>query len=206
MAAAKVLYHREQIYFSSTLSCNKKEEKNNKTSHFEHARPFQSTRRLWARAPLSIHQASLSARAPFNQPGNFERARPFQSTRQLWARAPLSASKTRIQPSPHFTTRGLGPPSSTCLNSWLHPPPPHQGQRNPHTPPPLLSMVSSDPASWPPYGHPVISQTVRMKSRSQWSLLQFMKRLDCEEICTQKLSCFSAGRGHSVLACLLGCL
>jgi hypothetical protein len=35
----------------------------------------------------------------------------------------------------------------------------------PHTPPPLLSMASSDAASWPWYGHPVISQTVRMKSR-----------------------------------------
>ncbi len=88
----------------------------------------------------------------------------------------------------------------------MHSPPPHQGQKNPHTPPPLLSMVSSDVALWPRYGHPVISQTVRPKSRSQWSLLQFMKRLNCEEICIQKFSCFSAGRGHSVLACLLGCL
>ncbi len=147
-----------RIRFSeSTLSCNKKEEKNHQTSHFEHARPFQSTRQLWACAPLSINQATLSARSPFNQSGNFELACPFQSTRQLWARAPLSASKTRIQPSPHFTTHGLGPPSSTCLTSWFHPPPPHQGQRDPHTPPPLLSMVSSDAASWPRYGHLRIS-------------------------------------------------
>jgi len=33
-----------------------------------------------------------------------------------------------------------------------------------------------------------------------------MKRLNCEEICIQKFSSFSAGRVHSVLVCLLGCL
>jgi hypothetical protein len=67
---------------------------------------------------------------------------------------------------------------------------------DPHTPPPLLSMASSDAASWPRYGHLVISQTVRRKSRSQWSILQFMNRLDCKRICIQKFSYFSAGRGH----------
>ena len=52
--------------FLSALSCNKKEEKNHQTSHFERAHPFQSTRQLWARAPLSINQATLSERAPFS--------------------------------------------------------------------------------------------------------------------------------------------
>jgi hypothetical protein len=179
------LYHRQRIYFSSTLSCNKKEEKNHQTSHFELVRPLQSTKQLWAHAPTSINQATLSTCAHFNQPSNFEHMRP---------------------PPPHLTTLSLGPPSSTCLNSWLHPPPTHQGQMDPHTPPPLLSMVSSDAALWPRYGHLVISQTVRRKSRSQWSILQFMNRLNCEEICIQKFSCFSAGRGHFLLACLLGCL
>jgi hypothetical protein len=40
------LYHRERIYFSSTLSCNKKEEKKHQTSHFERMRPLQSTKQL----------------------------------------------------------------------------------------------------------------------------------------------------------------
>jgi hypothetical protein len=57
------MYHRERIWFSSTLSCNKKEEKNHQTSR--------------SLAPISINQATLSARDHFNQPGNFERTRPF---------------------------------------------------------------------------------------------------------------------------------
>ena len=127
---------------------------------------------LWAQALTSINQATLSAGAHFYQPSNFERRRSLQSTKQ------------------HWTTHDLRPVFSTCLNSWLHPPPPHQGQMDPHTPPTLLSMVSSDAASWPRYGHLVISQTVRRKSRSQWSILQFMNRLNCEGICIQKFSCF----------------
>jgi hypothetical protein len=76
------VYHRERIYFSSTLSCNKKEEKNHQTSHFERVRSFQSTKQLRARALISINQATLSACAHFNQPSNFECVRPFQSTKQ----------------------------------------------------------------------------------------------------------------------------
>ncbi len=52
------MYHRERIYFSSTLSCKKKEEKITK--------------------PLT-----LSAGAHFIQPSNFERRRSLQSTKQL---------------------------------------------------------------------------------------------------------------------------
>jgi hypothetical protein len=40
--------------------------------------------------------------------------------------------------------------------------------------------------------------------RSQRSLFEFGNRLNCEEICIQKFSCSSGGRGHSVLACLMG--
>ncbi len=53
--------------FSSTLSCNRKEEKNHQTSHFARARPFQSTRQLCARALLSINQATVRALAPSSQ-------------------------------------------------------------------------------------------------------------------------------------------
>ncbi len=108
--------------FSSTLSCNKQEDKNHQTSHFARAHPFPSTRQLCARAPLSINQATLRAFAPFNQPGNSARARPFQSTRQLCARPFQSArqefnhlhTSSKLSPS---TPHGLGPPSSTCPNS-----------------------------------------------------------------------------------------
>ncbi len=65
--------------------------------------------------------------------------RPFQSTKQLWACAPISINQATLSTrAPWFTRHGLGPPSSTCLNSWLHPPPPHQGQMDPHTPSPLF--------------------------------------------------------------------
>ncbi len=108
------MYHRERICFSSTLNCNKKEEKNHQTSHFE-------------RAPLSINQATLSVRAHFNQPINFERARPFQPERQEFNH--LHAS-SKLSPS---TTHGLGPPCSTCPNSWCTLLP-HTKAKGAHTP------------------------------------------------------------------------
>ena len=74
-------------------------------------------------------------------------------------------------------------PASSADSTLLH----SQGQMDPHTPPPLLGMASSNTASWPRHGHLVISQTVRRKSRSQWSILQFMNRLNCDRICIQKL-------------------
>jgi hypothetical protein len=64
------LYHRERICFHQLLAATRRRKKITKP-------PTLSA------APLSINQATLSARAPFNQPDNFERARPFQSTRQL---------------------------------------------------------------------------------------------------------------------------
>ena len=97
--------------------------------------------------------------------------------------------------------------SPICLQHQLiHPPPPylgHGGTTYPSTP---FGMGSSIAASWPQYGLLTTSQAVTMNPRSQWSLFEFGNRLNCEEICIQKFSCSSAGRGHFVLACLMGCL
>jgi hypothetical protein len=88
------LYHRERTYFSSTLSCNKEEEKItkpltlsasahfNQPSNFGLISPFQSAKQLWAHQPISISQATLGSSAHFNQPSNFGLISPFQSTRQ----------------------------------------------------------------------------------------------------------------------------
>ncbi len=85
-------------------------------------------------------------------------------------------------------------PASTADSTLL----PHsQGQMDPHTPPPLLSMASSNTASWPRHGHLVISQTVRRKSRSQWSILQFMNRLTVTKSAS-KSSAVSAQEGGIV--------
>ncbi len=165
----------------------------NQLSNFELVSPFQSTKQLWAREPISINQATLSTGAHFNQPSNFERRRSLQSTKQLWA--PLG--------SQHMAWDLFLLPASTADSTLL----PHTKDKWTHIPlHPFWAWYPPDAASWPRYGHLVISQTVRRKSRSQWSILQFMNRLNCEGICTQKFSCFSAGRGHFVLACLLGCL
>ena len=80
------------------------------------------------------------------------------------------------------------------------PSPQTKASRDPHTPPPLLSMLSLDAASWPRYGHLEITQAVGLKSRSCRSLHQFMKRPCCRENCIQKFSCFSARKG----ACCTG--
>jgi hypothetical protein len=65
----------------------------------------------------------------------------------------------------------------------------------PHTPPPLFDMESSMEASWPWYGLLTTSHAVTMNPRSQWSLFEFGNRLNYEEICIQKFSCFSGGGG-----------
>ena len=102
----------------------------------------------------------------------------------------------------------LSKPSPTYLpaTSADSPPPPYQGHggtTNPSTP---FDMESSIAASWPREGLLTTSQAVTMNPRSQWSLFEFGNRLNCEEICIQKFSCSSGGRGHFVLACLMGCL
>ena len=113
-----------------------------------------------------------------------------------------------------FSSKGL-PPQSTCTfpplqtfplslqHQLIHPPPylGHGGTTYPSTP---FGMESSIAASWPQYGLLTTSQAVTMNPRSQWSLFEFGNRLNCEEICIQKFSCSSGGRGHFVLACLMG--
>ena len=136
---------------------------------------------------------------------------PLQSPNLSW-KSTTSITKPLVGFS-HFNQSGnigqhmawdlFSLPASTADSTLLlH----SQGQMDPHTPPPPLSMASSITASWPRYGHLVIAQAIRRKSRSQWSILQFMNRFNCDRICIQKFSCFSGGRGHLVLACLLGCL
>ncbi len=117
------LYHRKRIYFSSTLRCNKKEEKNHQTSHFEHARPFQSSRQLWARVPLSINQATLSVRAPFNQSVNFEHARPFQPARQEF---------NHLHTSQHMAWDLLLLPAPTADSTLLPTPRPKESTHPPY--------------------------------------------------------------------------
>jgi hypothetical protein len=119
------------------------------------------------RAPFN--QVSNFGRAPFNQVSNFGRA-PFNQEGNM--SAPLLVSKTKnsiistlqlkVPPPPHMAWGFLLLPAPTADPH----PSSYQGQRNPHTPPSLLSMVSSDAASWPQYGHPEISQTFRLKSGS----------------------------------------
>ncbi len=125
---------------------------------------------------------------------------PLQSPNLSWA-FPISINQATGGKHMAWDLFSL-PASSADFTLLLH----SQGQMDPHTPPPLLDMASSNTASWPRYGHLVITQAIRRKSRSRWSILQFMNRLNCDRICIQKFSCFSAGRGHLVLACLLGCL
>ncbi len=124
-----VVYHRERIWFSSTLSCNMEEEKItkpltlsagdhfNQPSNFELVSPFQSTKQLWAREPISINQATLSSWAHFNRPSNFELVSPFQSTKQLWAQALTSINQATLNntwPGTCFfyLPQQLTPPSS----------------------------------------------------------------------------------------------
>ena len=97
------------------------------------------------------------------------------------------------------------PPLPTCLQHQLIPPPPlYQVRGGPHTPPPPFDLKSSIVTSWPQDSFLTTSQAITMNPRSQWSLFEFGKRLNCEGICIQKFSCCSGERGHSVLACLMG--
>ena len=142
--------------------------------------------------------------------GETEKNTPLQSPNLPWIFTTSITKPPVEKPTPinqatggkHMAWDLFSLPASSADSTLLH----SQGQMDPHTPPPLLGMASSNTASWPRYGHLVITQAIRRKSRSQWSILQFMNRLNCDRICIQKFSCFSAGRGHLVLACLLGCL
>ena len=107
---------------------------------------------------------------------------------------PLFKSALHNQPALFHLSKPS--PSYLRATSADHPPPTY-----PSTP---SDMKSSIAALWPRDGLLTTSQAVTMNPRSQWSLFEFGKRLNCEEICIQKFSCCSGERGHSVLASLMG--
>ena len=84
------------------------------------------------------------------------------------------------------------------------PPPPYLGQGGTTHPSTPFDLKSSVATSWPQDGFLTTSQAITMNPRSQWSLFEFGKRLNCERICIQKFSCCSGERGHFVLVCLMG--
>jgi hypothetical protein len=144
------VYHRERICFSSTLSCIKEAEKiTTKPLTLGSSAHFNQPVNFWARQPISINQAT------------FGLISQFQSTRQLLGSSALFNQPGNI--GQHMAWNLFLLPASTADSTLL----PHsQGQMDPHTPPFPLSMASSNAASWPQYGHLVISQMVRRKSRS----------------------------------------
>jgi hypothetical protein len=139
----------------------------------------------WGRAPINLGALSEWGRAPI-----YEGAHPL-----FWV-----LSRTNKHPST-FQTSPLPP---ACNISWspLHPYTWVRG--GPHTPPPPFDLKSSIGTSWPRDGFLTTSQAVTMNPRSQWSLFEFGRLLNWEEICIQKFSCCSGERGHSVLVCLMG--
>ena len=105
----------------------------------------------------------------------------------------------------HSSTSPTPPPSYLPATSADPPsPPPYLGQGGTTYPSTPYDLKSSIAASWPRDGLLTTSQAVTMNPRSQWSLFEFGKRLNCEEISIQKFSCCSGERGHFVLACLMG--
>jgi hypothetical protein len=142
------LYHRERICFSSTLSCIKEAEKITKPLTLSAGANFNQPGNFWARQPISINQAT------------FGLVSPFQSTRQLLGPSALFNQSGNI--GQHMAWNLFLLPASTADSTLL----PHsQGQMNPHTPPPLLSMASSKAASWPRYGHLVIPKVQLFQRR-----------------------------------------
>ncbi len=71
MLVSKHVYHRERIYFSSTLSCNEKEERNTKPLTLGSSAHFNQPSNFGLISP-KINQATLGLSAHFNQPGNIE--------------------------------------------------------------------------------------------------------------------------------------
>jgi hypothetical protein len=89
---------------------------------------------------------------------------PYQSARQLWVHPYQSERQQTItiytSPAPHIAWGSL----SLFVCTADPPSPSDQGSRDPHTPSPLLSIVSSDAASIWPFGDNSGSQTkVRIK-------------------------------------------
>ncbi len=134
-----------------------------------------------------------------------QRARPSEKGRAPQATSTFPPLHTSSKLSP-YTPHGPGTSSFYLHNQLIHPPPSYQGHGGTTYPSTPFGMKSSVVASWPRYGLLTTSQAVTLKPRSQCSLFEFGNRLNCEEICIQKFSFFSTGRGHFVLACLVGCL
>ncbi len=120
--------------------------------------------------------------------------------RALFTKGAPSTIYLHLSTSPNF------PPQPATSADSPSPPPPYPGHGGTTYPSTPFGMGSSIAALWPQYSLLTTSQAVTMNPRSQWSLFEFGNRLNCEEICIRKFSCSSGGRGHSVLACLMGCL
>jgi hypothetical protein len=152
------------------------------------ARPFQSSKQLCARVPPSINQATLSSRAPFNQPSNCAPARPFQSVRQKFYYLHTS---TVSSPPPHMAWGLLFLPAPTAdPTSSLSPRP-----KEPTHPSSLLGVVASVCGLWPQCGHLETTQAVTLKSGSSMTLLQFLNLPGWGENCIRKFRCFSVRVG-----------
>ncbi len=140
-----------------------------------------------------------------------KRARPSWKGRALLKEERPTATSNFL-PSPHFNwTFPLHPtwPGTSFFylhQQLIHPPSSHQGHGGTTYPSSHFEhgiLWCGLVASVRPSNNITNGQS---EPRSQWSLFEFGKRLNCEEICIQRFSCFSAGRGHFVLACLVGCL
>jgi hypothetical protein len=146
-------------------------------------RTLQSIRQIWAYAyfnqsgkcaPTLQSIRLICVCAHFNQSGKFARART--SIKQANLRVCTLQSIRQFCPCAHFNhlsnpipLHGLGtpPPLPLCDQLWTSL---NQASRDPHTPSPLLCMMSSDAASWPRSGHLATTQTFRLKSGSSMSL------------------------------------
>ncbi len=126
--------------------------------------------------------------APFLQ-----RARPPAKGRAPEQPAPshLSILQLNFPPPPHMAWNLL----IYLHHLLIHPPPSYQGHGGTTYPSTPFGMESSVAASWPRYGLLTTSQAVTLNPRSQWSLFEFGNRLNCEEICIQKISCFKRRKG-----------
>jgi hypothetical protein len=87
----------------------------------------------------------------------------------------------------YMASDSFPPPLCEQLTTYSLPPPPTKASRDPHTPPHL----------WPWYGHLETRQAVRLKSRSNGSLRQFLNFPGCGENFCQSSACFSMARWKS---------
>ena len=104
-------------------------------------------------------------------------AHPYQSVRQ---------QTTTIYTSPVPPPTKPGAPSPSLFTQLILPPPSDKGQRDPHTPLPLLCMVASVCGLWVQCGHLETTQAVRLKSGSSRTLPQFLNLPGCGENCIRK--------------------